>query len=259
MKLQHTLSALSTALLLTMTGTSLADDGGDRWRFDVTVPLWAAGIDGDVTVRGVTRDVSIEFDKLKDHLDAAFSLAVDARKGKLGFFGGVSYLKFSADADAAGTHGSDKLKLLFGGAGISYQLYKSGGPHPFLLFGTLGVRGWDTKNELRVTGRRGEVLVDASKDQYLVDPEIGLGASFFLTPKLHLDFSGDVGGGDLSDNTADVDWSAAGVITYDFKSWFSLSGGYQAIGLDYSKGSGIDKNGLNIILHGLLIAATLKF
>ena len=91
------------------------------------------------------------------------------------------------------------------------------------------------------------------------DPVIGLRASKFLTRKLHLDFAGDVGGFGMSDNQAELDWSATGVVTYDFAKWFSLSAGYKALALDASKGSGSSKNGVDLIFNGLLVAAEFKF
>jgi hypothetical protein len=52
---------------------------------------------------------------------------------------------------------------------------------------------------------------------------IGLRGSQYLTSKLHLDFAGDIGGFGISDNQAELDWSATGMATYDFVKWFSLS------------------------------------
>ena len=71
--------------------------------------------------------------------------------------------------------------------------------------------------------------------------------------------AGDVGGFGISDNQAELDWSATGVVTYDFAKWFSLSAGYKALALDASKGGGANKNGMDIIMNGFLIAATFTF
>ena len=65
------------------------------WRFGVTVPLWAPQINGNVTIKGHQQNVDVSFDQLKDHLDAAFSLALEARTEKFGFYADVGYMKFS--------------------------------------------------------------------------------------------------------------------------------------------------------------------
>ncbi len=236
-----------------------AEPADDKWRFGVTVPLWAAGIDGDATVRGRTEDVDISFDQLKDHLDASFALGLEARKGRFGIYGGVGYMKFSADSSPADGHVSSDLKFLIADGGVSYLLLKKGEKHPFLLEATAGVRFWYADFDLKVKDRTGAVLLDDSVTQDLVDPMIGLRASQFLTSKLHLDFAGDIGGFGISDNQADLDWSATGMVTYDFAKWFSLSAGYKAVGLDVSRGSGSSEKGINIIMNGALIAAKFQF
>lgn len=213
MKIKHTLAALSVAAL-TMAGTGFAADGQDApWQFGVTVPLWAPQIDGNVTVMGHQQDVNISFDQLKDHLDASFALGLEARKGKFGVYGGVGYMKFSADATGAGgMRASDELKFFIIDAGMSYLLVKTESEHPFLLEGTLGLRYWGTKNDLTLNDSTGAVLFSGGQDRDLEDPMIGLRGSQYLTQKLHLDFAGDIGGFGISDSQAELDWSATGVL-----------------------------------------------
>jgi hypothetical protein len=254
MKTKHTLTALSVAAL-TMAGTGFAAYGQEEpWRFGVTIPAWAPKIDGNVTVGGNQRDVNVSFSDLKDHLDASFSLGLEARKDKLGFYAGVGYMKFSGGGSV-----NDELKLWIVDAGVSYQLIKTADEHPFILEGTLGLRYWGTKNELTLRDSGGNLLFNGSNDRDLVDPMIGLRGSKYLTSKLHLDFAGDVGGFGFSDSQSTLDWSAAGLVSYDFCKWFTLSGGYKALALDASKGSGANKNGVDLIFNGFLITAKFKF
>jgi len=244
-----------------MAETGFATQSGeDSWQIGVTVPLWAAGIDGNTTVQGQRQDVHIGFDQLKDHLDAAFSLGVDARKGNFGLFSGVGYMKFSADGSlAGGEHGSTVLKFLIVDAGASYRLLKAGKQRPFVLEATAGVRYWYMEDDLNVKDTTGSVILDSGVNRNLVDPMVGFRGSQFLTAKLHLDFQADIGGFGISDNQADLDWSATGVLSYDLTKWFTCSAGYKALGLDVSRGSGDSKYGVDIIMHGLLLAAKFKF
>ncbi len=234
----------------------------DSWQFGATVPLWAPQINGNSTIHGVQRDVDINYDTLKDHLDASFALALSAQKGKFGVFGDVGYMRFSGDIkDKAGAKADFGLKFVIADAGVSYLLVKTESEdHPFLLAGTLGLRYWYTGATLKIKDALGNKILNGSNYQNLEDPMVGLRGSQYFTKKFHLDFGGDIGGfGIAGNNMAELDWSATGMLTYDFFKWFSLSGGYKAIGLDASKGSGAHKDGVNLIFHGALIALTFKF
>ena len=234
------------------------------WQFGVTAPLWAVGINGNATVRGHQQDVNLDFGQLKDHLDATFSIALEARKGKFDLYGDVGYMKFSADTFAPGPGKANAwagLKFVLADAGVGYLLVQAGDEHPFVLEGTVGVRYWYADTSITLTGPAGNVLFSGNNIMDVVDPVIGLRGSQYLTRKLHLDFSADGGGFDLNHDT-DWTWSASGVLTYDFVKWFSLSAGYKAVALDESEGSGTGKNGkngVNLIFNGALVAATLKF
>ena len=255
MKTTHTLAALSVAAL-TLAGTGFTASGQDNnWHFGATIPLWAPQIDGNVTVQGHQDNTHISFSDLKDHLDASFSLGLEARKEKFGLFTGFSYMRFSV----GGTPVADELKVYIVNGGVSYQLVKTDGEHPFILEATAGLRYWGTRNKLTIRDSGGALLFQGTKDRDLYDPVVGLRGSQYLTRKLHLDFAGDVGGFGLSDSQSTLDWSAAGMVSYDFAKWFTLSGGYQALALDASKGSGANKNGIDLIFHGVLVAAKFKF
>jgi hypothetical protein len=241
---------------------SAAATDKEPWQFGVTVPLWAPQINGNATIHGVQRDVDISYETLRDHLDTALALAVQAQKGKFGIFGDVGYMRFSGDVtDSRGAKADFGLKFVLADAGVSYQLLKTESEdHPFLLAGTLGLRYWYTGTTLEIKDSHGTKLLNGSNYQNLEDPMFGLRGSQFFTKKFHLDFGGDVGGfGMAGNNMAELDWSATGLLTYDFCKWFSVSGGYKAIGLDASKGSGKHKDGVNVIFHGALVAATLTF
>lgn len=235
----------------TTPATPVAAPNEDPWQFSATIPLWAPQINGDATIRGHQENVDVSFSQLKDHLDASFSLGLNANKGKFGLFSSVGYMKFSAGDPNANA----SLKFLIVNGGASYLLVKTDGEHPFVLAGTAGIRYWYTDTTLTIPAYG---IIYQSKVMDLVDPVIGLKGSQYFTPKFHLDFAGDVGGFDISHDT-DITWSATGVLTYDFARWFSLSAGYSALAIDESQGSGTGKNGVNLIFNGALVTATFKF
>jgi len=256
MKTQQKLAVLGTALVMAMTATALAaeEQDSDPWRFGVTVPLWAPAINGNVTLRGITKDVSISFNDLRNHLDASFSLAVEARKEQFGFFGDVGYMKFDSEGGTDWT-----LKMCIADAGALVRIMKVGETRPFILEATGGLRYWWVDSDMTIHGPDGSPLFSANPTYELYDPMLGLRGSQYLTPKFHIDFGADVGGFGISANQAKLDWSATGVGTYDLFKWLSLSAGYKALGIDIHNGFGDQKKGVNLTMHGFLLAAKLKF
>lgn len=254
-------AAALTVLLLATAGSALgADPKNDPWHFAVTVPIWAAGIEGDVTAKGRSVDVDVGFDDLWDHLDASFALGLEARKERFGFFGNMGYMKFSADGTGSrGVSEDAELKFLVSDVGVAYRLMKRGEERPFVLEALAGIRYWYVATDMKVKGPRGRVLLDADNSHNLVDPIIGLRASQYVAEKWHLDFQGDIGGFGISDDTSDFDWSAAGLVTYDATRRLGFSAGYRALAVDAERHGGAKKKGVDIIMHGLLLTAQFKF
>ena len=243
----------STAVPATPSEVSSPESRGEgAWQFGVTLPIWAPQIDGDVTVHGHKEDVNISFHQLKDHLDASFSLGLQAQKDRFGLFASGSYMKFS------GNFGPDSAELKFGivNAGLSYVLLKAGEERPLILAATAGIRYWYADESVTIVDQNG--VFRGSKTENLYDPVIGLIGSQYLMRKLHLDLQADVGGFDISHDT-DLTWSATGVLSYDPFKWLTLSAGYSALALNESEGSGASKNELNLIFHGALIKVRVNF
>jgi hypothetical protein len=249
----------TTAAATTPEAAPAMSPDANPWQLAVTVPLWAAGINGNATLRGSQQDVNVSFNTLREHLDASFALGMDLSKGKFDLYSDVGYMKFSGNfGGPLGGKTDADLKFVLADAGVGYVLVKAGEEHPFILAGTVGVRYWYADTGLTFRGSGGNVTLSGGNTYDVVDPVIGLRGSQYFTRKFHLDFSADGGGFDINNDT-DWTWSATGMFTYDFVKWFSLSAGYKAVALDESNGSGTGKNGVNLIFNGVLVAATLKF
>jgi len=252
------------------TSTTAADSfkpamSDDEWQFGLTVPLWAPQVDGNVTVAGRRQNVNVSFNDLRQHLDAVFSAAVEAHKGKYSFYGDVGYMKFSVSQSAVGPDGHVHvnawagLKFLYSDAAMGYQLIKTESDHPFILEGTAGVRYWYASLPVTFSDGLGNLQFAGSKTWNLVDPVLGFRGSQYFTPKFHFDFKGDGGGFDLSHST-DWTWSAMGELSYDFNKYFTASAGYQALALDESENGNRGKsNGVNLIFNGVLVELAFRF
>ena len=70
---------------------------------------------------------------------------------------------------------------------------------------------------------------------------------------------GDVGGFGLQ---SQFEWQAVGVYSYAWQfTGYQLAGviGYRALGVNYTNGSGINNNGVNLVLHGPIIGVSVRF
>lgn len=67
----------------------------EPWHFNFGSPGWAAGVSGDVGLKGITSNVDVGFDKLIKHVDGIMSLSAEARKGRFGVYGDFLYLSVS--------------------------------------------------------------------------------------------------------------------------------------------------------------------
>ena len=74
----------------------------EPWQFNLAVPGWGAGIEGQLGVLGKTAGVDVGPGPILRHLNLAASLSAEARKGTLGFYADFLYLD---DRAGVSTHG----------------------------------------------------------------------------------------------------------------------------------------------------------
>lgn len=68
----------------------------DSWT-DIGVYLFAAELDGDSTLSGVTSDVDVSFDEILENLDLGYMAYIEHRRGRWSYFGDIAYLKLTTD------------------------------------------------------------------------------------------------------------------------------------------------------------------
>jgi opacity protein-like surface antigen len=229
-------------------GSSEATDA-DPWRFDLDIIGWGPAVSGDVTVHGQKVNVDESLDDLLHDLKGIAMLGFELRKEKFGFYAQPNWIKLEEDAKVGPLNGTLEQELWIVDAAGFYQLHKWGEETPVTLDALAGVRYWHINNELTLDGSGG-----GSQSAYLIDPIVGLRAKIYFTPKFSLSLHGDIGGFDASDNSSDLSWQALGTLNYDFTRHFSLALGYRAMSVDKDSGSGSNAKGLDIILHGFLLA-----
>jgi hypothetical protein len=206
-------------------------DSDDRWRFNLAVYLWGAGIDG--TTRNGDK-VGVGFDDIVENLDGAFMGAFEARKSKWSLAADLIYLNTSADK--AGTIGStsipDNADVDLTGWVVSLQgarnLLDVERATVDLLF---GARYLDVDSKLTLSlGLMGPTPSASAADSVL-DGVIGVKGNINLGKKWYLPYYLDVGTGQ-----SDVTWQSVGGFGYRFN-WGNFVVAYRHIQWDFKSDS----------------------
>ncbi len=250
------LSSLLTVGIVTATSSPLqAGDSGDDWRFIAAPYLWAMSIDGDLTVRGRSTDVSIGFDDIISELDFAALGHLEAGKGRWGIFFDNVYSSISADEDTViGTVKLENTLFMMEIGGLFRVSQWSGSspeatPGAFEILG--GARYWEITGELTLPNtERPEQTGDWT------DPFVGARVSIPLSDKLLLSLRGDVGGFSYG---SDFSWNVVGLLGYEFTPLISAWGGYRALGVEYDEGSGNNYFEIDATFHGPMLGVMFRF
>lgn len=235
-------SVMSPGLLAADTAAA-ADDGGWSWR--VAPYLWAADLDGSVTVDGSEVDIDVPFSDTLDHLDSGGQLLVEGRTSGWAFVADVTSLELSADGTVK--PGSGPLppseveleeNLLIAQGGVLRQISPES---PFEL--GAGVRYLEIDTRVERVGQ------PARRDESSVTDYVAMARHAIpLGESWRLALYGDVGAGD-----SDLTWQGAATFQVDVGGWY-LSFGYRM--LDYEFGG---SNDADLTFSGFLLGLNLIF
>jgi hypothetical protein len=239
----------------------------DEWQFTVIPYLWMAGLDGDITVKGVTSSVDVSFGDILDNLDLAAQAHIEAKKGKWAFFLDPTYIKMSADETVTTRLGTtlkadatNEMWLVEGG--VFYRLCErplGNDEARTVAFDALGGVRYNylrAKFDLKGSGGLLDVDVDKSKDWF--DPIVGGRIQARLSEKLLANLRADIGGFDIS-GASDFTWNVVAVLGYQLKENITLLAGYRALGIDYDDGSGDDLFEYDVTMSGPIVGLAIQF
>jgi len=57
----------------------------DHWQFNLGSPGWLASVSGEIGLKGISSDVSVDFDQILRHIDYAATLSAEAQKAASDF------------------------------------------------------------------------------------------------------------------------------------------------------------------------------
>ena len=254
------LAGVFGAALLVLATTSIAradEDDPNAWHLAFTPYFWAAGMYGDVTVKGVNAQPDASFIDLLDDTDTLVGLQghLEVTRGRFGVYGDFFYVR--TKVEDAGTTGLDlQTRMWFGEFGIQYRLVDTTIDRvPGITFDLYG-GGRYTSLELDLDTRAGP-SVNQKVDW--IDPLVGGRLGVHFSEHWFLLFMGDVGGFGVG---SDLAWSVTGLLGYRWTGagveWAILAG-YRALAQDYTTGSGVNRFRWDVTLHGPVLGFTMRF
>ena len=245
-------AAVAVALVAT---PNLARAQSDTWEVDAApLYLWAAELDGRIAAGSKSVPVFLPFDEAADKLAGAFSLHLEARKGRWGAFGDINFLRLSTDATfttpvvARPVEGTAQLDMTVFEAGGSYLIAPAAN---FSVIG--GLRTYTMSPRLEFTGTVLELTpVDSSRTA------AGMFGGFVYRPKLSEKWTflsrADIGAGEA------VTWSATLGFAYRFKPWGGAMFGFRALGVDTGNaGAGTGELEYDVTHYGPMFGLTLHW
>jgi len=227
----------TTTRTVTTTITQPQEKGArsrDDWDVHVGFPLWAIGLESDVTIGDREARVDKDFWDAFDVLDLIIPLNVEVRKSGWLFFANNVYTKTSSGAEPkgplAGLVSNAELvnKTYSADFGLGYDVIPHG---PVSLEPYVGGRVISMKARISADVPVGER--DRSRTETWADPIIGV---FFRCPinkPLFLFFEGDIGGFGVS---SDFTWQVNGGVEWDIGRWFYTRATYRHFQTEFENG-----------------------
>ena len=224
----------------------------ETWRYGVDLYLWAAGMKGDLSVRGLSIPVEKGFDDIVKDLEFAFMLHATARRGRWGMYLDAAYIALKAERTGnLGQAQSLKTTLFFGELAVTCRLWEHAPPEKarWILGAYAGARVYSADTEISLA------IGSGSQGAAWVDPIVGLDARVMIA-KWGFGVRADIGGFGLGSESA---WSVLVGVRYRFTKLFALAAGYRWLDFDYREGSGTDAFNLDVQMSGPFLALGFTF
>lgn len=241
------------ATLLAASGTTVFAAEPQGWKFEITPYMWAAGLEGDVTVNGQTADFEKSAGDLMDALDIGGSLLGIVQYDRYLVWGQVDYFSLSTDemdVEDQPQGGSLDSEMVLGELAAGYQLagWMEGQTFDILL----GTRMLSMNNDLELADGR-----VASRENNLADAIIVVRPSMPMFPSmidgLRFNPTLAIGSGD-----SDLVYELFPQIQYQVTENIAARFGYRRVGYKF-KGEKNEDNELNVTLAGLIVGVGVTF
>ncbi len=247
------------------------------WEFSIAPYGWGTELVGDIDVGGVKTDFDVKFSDILDHLNIAGMLFSQLRYRRWLATVDSFYVEIETDENGQRTTAfpgltttaqvKAKAEQAMVDLNLGYRVFD--GPIPDVrqeyvrrlaldLF--LGGRYWYIKSDTDLDARVGGVGLSAHvvESADWVDPVLATRVGVDFTERLGIVLGGDIGGFGIG-SASDFTWQALGLLTWRVGEHWSLEGGYRALELRRSSGSGSDKFKIDIQMRGPQLGASYRF
>ena len=212
----------------------------DKWTFDLSLYGLAAGMSGNVAVKGIPADVDVGFDKIWENL--RFGAMGSARVGYERWALSTEIIYMDLQATKGQFTGVAQQWMVQ--PALEYRVC----PH---LVAYAGTRYNNINLELK--GPFGRAT---SGTQDWFDPIVGGRVSLPLGKKFSLNLSGDIGGFGVG---SDLTWQAYPYLNWQISKLASVQAGYRLLYTDYETGSGANRFKYDMLTSGPQVGFTLQF
>jgi hypothetical protein len=210
------------------------------WDWKVAPYLWAAGIEGDVALGPIARDVDVEFSDLLHVLVGAALVHVEGSKGENTIFGDLVWMSLEPEDEIATVGGVTE-------ASFDTLILEAGYVRELTNIGLeLGVRYWDFELELDPA-----LLAAVQRDDNWVDGFIGIRRSSSIGDKWTSTTSFDIGAGG-----SDFTWAFDLVYSLELKGGNRFATGLKVLDIDYENES---VNGQAFVQDLTFLGATIGY
>ena len=245
------------AALLAAAGTAALAAEPQGWKIETTPYLWAAGLEGDVTVNGQKADFEKSFGDIFESVDMAGSILGVVQYNRFLLWAQADYFSMSTenlDIEDRPDGGELDVQMMLGELAVGYQLdgWMEGQTFDVLV----GVRSLTFDNELTVYDK-GTVSTEDPGQDSRVDGIIVLRPSIPILPSkidgLRFNPSLAIGAGD-----SDLVYELFPQIRYQITDHVAARLGYRTVGYKL-KGDKNEDNELNVNLAGLIVGVGVTF
>jgi hypothetical protein len=247
MKSRSLLALLAAVVVNLVAPQASAQSSSGGWQFAVAPYLWAAGMDGTMTIAQFEEDFDVPFGDIIENLDLAFMGHFDMRNERWVLSSDLIFVDLESNKDL--TEGTAT-------AGLDMTLLEVAGGYRISPAVTLlaGARWVDMDASL---GYAGEVVDDgASAGKSWIDPLVGAQVFAPLSERWRIGLRGDVGGFGVG---SELTWQAYADIGFKASDLITVFAGYHAIDIDYEDGSGLQLIALDVLVSGPQLGVVFSF
>ncbi|MHC4211934.1 MAG: outer membrane beta-barrel protein [Planctomycetota bacterium] len=264
----RTLAMIVVMSVCTLAYSREEPSGNDKLDIQFTPYLWIADLDGDAMLKGRTGPVDASFGDIWNSLDFALMGRVEAWKDRWGLIFDGLYLDLGADfkTPQASVSTDIDFKQTMLDLGIGYRFIETplgqghGQKLSFDLLAGGRYASLEAEVDIVTNGPLSGIVSGRNyrQNEEWIEPFVGGRIRLDLNDKLDLGVRADIGGFGLCSGSQ-LTWNLVAGIGYQLTRNLNLKAGYRILDIDYERGSGSKKFGLDAQLKGPVLGLTLTF